>query len=279
MRVFVILKSNLSGVSKRLVGSFLFLCVLLAFARPITSAAEAELVNIRSVDRTIVVDLRYATSRNIARRPFYPTNMPALVRPHVAVRLAQAQAILRDRGYGLKIWDAYRPKSAHEQLWALSPNTDYVADPAVGGSLHTSGVAVDATLVDNKGRDVPMPTDFDDFTTAAMLNYTGGNAEVRRNLRVLQNAMARAGFYGLRTEWWHFVSKDWKEYATIPEVTIVAQPFTAKQPAPAAKPPVPVAIAVPAGGGALPSEDVRTTRNFPRPNAGSPEARRRSAGR
>ena len=251
MRVFVILKSNLSLVSKHFVRSFLVLWVLLAFARPSASAAETELVNIRSVDRTIVVDLRYATSRNIARRPFYPTNMPALVRPQVAARLAQAQAILRERGYGLKIWDAYRPKSAHEQLWALSPNTDYVADPAVGGSLHTSGVAVDATLVDNRGRDVLMPTDFDDFTMAAMLNYTGGNAEVRRNLHVLQNAMARAGFYGLRTEWWHFVSKDWKEYASIPEVTIVAPAFGAKPPAPTiAKQPAPVAIAVPAGGGA-----------------------------
>ena len=274
-------------MSKHLVHSLLLLWVLLAFARPSASAAEAELVNIRSVDRTIVVDLRYATSRNIARRPFYPTNMPALVRPHVAARLAQAQAILRERGYGLKIWDAYRPKSAHEQLWALSPNTDYVADPAVGGSLHTSGVAVDATLVDNRGRDVLMPTDFDDFTTAAMLNYTGGNAEVRRNLRVLQNAMARAGFYGLRTEWWHFVAKDWKEYASIPEVTIVAHTFgakqpapkIAKQPAPSAKPAAPVALALPAGGGAPSPDDVRTTQNFPRPNAGGPDARRRSAGR
>ncbi len=193
------------------------------------AAGEPELVSIRSVDKTIKVDLRYASTRNISGRPLYPPNMPALIRPEVARRLAQAQAILKERGYGLKIWDAYRPKSAHELLWQYSRNHDYVADPAAGGSLHTCGAAVDATLVDNKGRDVPMPTDFDDFTMAAMLAYTGDNAEVRRNLHRLQNAMARAGFYGMRNEWWHFVTRDWKNYGPIAEVKIVSRGQAAKE--------------------------------------------------
>lgn len=214
--------------SKRPARAFFTFGFLLGLTCTDLLAAEQALVNIHDVDRTIMLDLRYGTTRNIAHRPLYPANMPALVRPHVAQQLAKAQAILRERGYGLKIWDAWRPKSAHHELWSLSRNTDYVADPAVGGSLHTCGVAVDATLVDHLGRDVPMPTDFDDFTPAAMLNYTGDNAEVRRNLRRLQNAMARAGFYGLRTEWWHFVAKDWKDYPPIPEVTIVPQNLQAK---------------------------------------------------
>jgi hypothetical protein len=101
---------------------------------------------------------------------------------------------------------------------------DFLADPAAGGSLHTWGVAVDATLVDQDGRDVAMPTDFDDFTPAAWLRYAGPNPTIRQNLRRLQAAMAKAGFYGMRTEWWHFVTKDWKSYEAIPGITVVPAP-------------------------------------------------------
>ena len=177
----------------------------------VAQRAEAALVDVRSVDPTIAVELRYAGTRNIARRALYPENLPALVRPSVARKLAIAQGLLRERGYGLKIWDAYRPKAVHEQLWQLSPNHKYVADPRTGGSLHTRGVAVDATLVDDEGRDLVMPTDFDDFTPAATLYYRGSDPMIRRRLLTLQAAMARAGFYGLRTEWWHFVVKDWQK--------------------------------------------------------------------
>lgn len=191
------------------------------------AAAEPELVNIRSADPTIAVELRYAGTRNIAGRPLYPQNMPALVRPSVAAKLAAAQNYLRQRGYGLKIWDAYRPKNAHDQLWQYSRNNDYVADPSDGrGSLHTWGVAVDATLVDKDGAEMEMPTDFDSFTPAAMLYYNGNNPTVKRNVRRLQSAMAISGFYGMRTEWWHFVSKDWQLYRAIPEIVVVPQAVT-----------------------------------------------------
>ncbi len=182
---------------------------------------EPDLVDVRSVDPTIVVELRYAGTRNIAGRALYPENTPALVRPSVARKLAYAQGLLRERGYGIKIWDAYRPHSAHEQLWRLSPNNKYVADPKTGGSLHTWGVAVDATLVDAKGNDVAMPTDFDEFKPAATLYYAGPDQLVKRHLRMLQAALARAGFYGLRTEWWHFVVKDWKKYGKADRIELI----------------------------------------------------------
>lgn len=208
-------------------------CLLVVLTSGAAWAAEPELVNIRAVDPTILVELRYATPRNIARRPLYAPGMPALVRPEIAARLSKAQSYLQARGYGLKIWDAYRPKSAHAQLWQLSPNTDYVAKPQEGGSLHTWGVAVDATMVDAKGHEVKMPTDFDDFTPAAMLIYAGADTKVRRNLRMLQSAMARANFYGMRTEWWHFVAKDWKSYRAVDDITLRAPAAT---PAPALAP-------------------------------------------
>ncbi len=187
----------------------------LAFASlffAICSVPAAELINIKAVDPTIEVELRYATTRNVTGRALYPPNMPALLQPSVAAQLSVAQTYLKTRGFRLKIWDAYRPKAAHEQLWQFLPNTDFVANPMDGGSLHTWGVAVDATLLYANKHAVEMPTDFDEFTPAALLHYLGPNGGVRDHLHILQSAMARAGFYGMRTEWWHFVSKEWQKY-------------------------------------------------------------------
>lgn len=183
-----------------------------------------EFVDVRSFDKTILVDLRYATPNNVAHRPLYPPGTIGLVRSGVARRLAIAQEYLRKKGYGLKIWDAYRPQSAQEQLWRVTHNRSYVSDPKEGrGSMHIRGAAVDATLVDAEGRDVPMPTDFDSFTPAALLEYKGGNPVVRGNLKLLQKAMAHGGFYGLRTEWWHFTAPDWKRYPAVPDLRLAVQ--------------------------------------------------------
>lgn len=185
---------------------------------------DNEFVDIQSVDRTILVDLRYAGTNNVAHRPLYPPGTPALVRASVAQRLAIVQDYLRKKGYGLKIWDAYRPQSAQEKLWQTTHNRSFVADPKEGrGSMHIRGAAVDATLVDAEGRDVRMPTDFDSFTPAALMQYGGNDPAVRENLKLLQKAMAHGGFYGLRTEWWHFCAPDWKRFDPVPELKLVSQ--------------------------------------------------------
>lgn len=184
-------------------------------------ASESDFVNVQSVDRTIAIDLRYAGSNNVTRRPVYLPGTSAMVRASVAQRLAVAQKYLKAKGYGLKIWDAYRPAATQRQLWNATHNRSFVADPAGGiGSMHTRGVAVDATLVDSSGKEVAMPTDFDNFTPAAMIIYPGADPVVRSNLKLLQKAMAHAGFYGLRTEWWHFCAPDWKKYPQVPELKI-----------------------------------------------------------
>jgi D-alanyl-D-alanine dipeptidase len=200
--------------------------VLLVVANGLSAAeqpSQPELVEITKVDPTILIDLRYATERNLTHRALYPREMPALVRPDVAERLVAAQKFLRDHGFGLKIWDAYRPLRAQRLLWQLAPNGSYVADPKSSvGSMHTRGVAVDATLVDKSGHDVAMSTDFDSFTPAAMLVYKGNDPVVRSNLNMLQRAMARSGFYGLRTEWWHFAAEDWAKYPPITDAQVSA---------------------------------------------------------
>ena len=107
------------------------------------------------------------------------------------------------------------------QLWRAAPSDVYVADPeTANGSLHTWGVAVDATLVNSRNQPVMMPTDFDDFTPAAMLIYCGANRYIRSNLVLLQAAMGAAGFYGQRREWWHFIAPEWKNHVPDPDLKV-----------------------------------------------------------
>ena len=176
--------------------------------------ASGPFVDVRSVDPTITVELRYAGQNNFLGQPLYPLGTCALARPKVASALAVAQGVLRRYQYGLKIWDAYRPVAVQAKLWQASHNSDYVANPEIGvGSLHSWGIAVDATLVDSHGnRDVRMPTDFDEFTPAAMWPYMGSSFEIGGHVRLLNYAMHKAGFWGLRTEWWHFTIADWQKY-------------------------------------------------------------------
>jgi zinc D-Ala-D-Ala dipeptidase len=190
---------------------------LLALVAVTLSSLDANagglLVDIRSVDPTIIVELRYAGRNNLVGYPLYSQGTCALARPEVASGLTAAQAFLRRYQFGLKIWDAYRPVGVQEKLWHASHNSDYVANPENGvGSLHSWGVAIDVTLVDTWNRPVRMPSDFDDFTPAAMWLYAGPHADIRAHVHLLQIAMRNAGFWGLRTEWWHFTIADWQKY-------------------------------------------------------------------
>lgn len=195
------------------------LFVLIAAALPLLEAnAGGRFVDIRSVDPTIIVELRYAGRNNLVGYPLYPRGTSALARPEVVSGLAAAQAFLRRYQFGLKIWDAYRPVAVQEKLWQVLHNNDYVANPEIGvGSLHSWGVAVDATLVDAWNRPVRMPSDFDDFTPAAMWRYVGPHPDIRAHVHLLQIAMGNAGFWGLRTEWWHFTLANWQKH--LPEQT------------------------------------------------------------
>jgi zinc D-Ala-D-Ala dipeptidase len=199
----------------------LFVALLIAAQSLRAEERKLELLDIRSIDPSIVVELRYAGRNNFTGQALYPPGTRALVRPEVAQRLALAQRFLRQRAHGLKIWDAYRPRSVQAQLWRAVPENDYVADPETAiGSLHTWGLAVDATLVDSRGQPVMMPTDFDDFTPAAMLFYCGANRYIRSNLALLQAAMGTAGFCGQRNEWWHFIAPDWKKHVPDPNLKV-----------------------------------------------------------
>ena len=174
--------------------------------------ASGQLVEIKKYDRGIVVEERYATPRNCMGATVYPADFPCLTRPETAVRLHLVQQMLHNWGYRLKIWDAYRPQAAQNVLWKRWAKHGFVANPDEGpGSLHTWGLAVDATMVDLIGREVSMPSDFDVFTADASATYQGHDEKAAFHLHLLQAAMGAAGFEGLSTEWWHFVVKDWAE--------------------------------------------------------------------
>src|SRR5439155_13740283 len=79
--------------------------------------ASGLFVDVRSVDPTITVELRYAGRNNFLGHPLYPLGTRALARPEVALALAVAQAFLQRYQCGLKIWDAYRPAAVQAKLW------------------------------------------------------------------------------------------------------------------------------------------------------------------
>jgi D-alanyl-D-alanine dipeptidase len=188
---------------------------------------QIPLVDIRSLDPTIIVDLRYASPNNITGHPIYPPGTRALIRPEVAQRLVAAQRFLRQRDCSLKIWDAYRPREAQIELWKASPKNDFVANPGAGaGSLHSWGLAVDATLADRFGNSMSMPTEFDDFTPAAMWKYMGTNDLIRHHLLMLHYAMREGGFYGIRSEWWHFTAPDWQQLMPSEEARRAVEAFS-----------------------------------------------------
>src|SRR4029450_2839586 len=114
---------------------FIVSAVTAVTVKSLAAQTAIPLVDIKSVDPTIVIELRYAGANNLTRRPLYPPGTRALVRSEVARRLVTAQAFLRRYQYQLKIWDAYRPKSVQVQLWQAAHNNDYVADTQAGAAV------------------------------------------------------------------------------------------------------------------------------------------------
>ncbi|MBW4513117.1 MAG: M15 family metallopeptidase [Scytonematopsis contorta HA4267-MV1] len=174
---------------------------------------NAKLVDIQSVNKNIVVDIRYATSNNFLKRKVYP-EARCILRYRVAKKLAKVQEDLAKNQLGLKVYDCYRPLSVQKLMWQVKPDNRFVANPAQG-SRHNRGAAVDLTLVDSNGKELEMPSEFDSFTPASHRNYSGGNIQALHNRQLLENAMQKHGFIGLSTEWWHFDASGWKDFPSL----------------------------------------------------------------
>ena len=172
-----------------------------------------DLVELVKLDPTIKLDVRYATADNFLGTPVYTEARTFLQRP-AAEALLRAALDLKSRGYGLILFDGYRPWYVTKIFWDATPRDKrmFVADPAAG-SKHNRGCAVDLTLYDlATGKEVTMPSGYDEMTGRSYANYAGGTAEERAHRAVLRAAMVKQGFAVNPTEWWHFDYKDWKQY-------------------------------------------------------------------
>ncbi|MDV3426178.1 MAG: M15 family metallopeptidase [Bacillota bacterium] len=172
------------------------------------------LILIKDLDNTIVQDLRYATVNNFTKTKIYSSDVCAL-RFGSAVKLKNANSILKKLGYRIKVYDAYRPVSAQIKLWSIVPDERYVANPSKGGSDHSKGCAVDVTLVDNSNKELNMPTNFDDFTGKAGRSSKDWTGEQKKNVSILTDAMKKAGFISINSEWWHFYDSDKNSYKAL----------------------------------------------------------------
>ena len=174
---------------------------------------EPDLVELVKIDPSFRLDIRYATSNNFLGRPVYRQARAFLQRP-AAEALSRVNRRLNKEGFGLVIFDGYRPWSVTKVFWDSTPQDKriFVADPQQG-SRHNRGCAVDLSLFELKtGKEVQMPGDYDEMTDRSHINYKGGSDESRRLRDLLRAAMESEGFAVYEPEWWHYDYKDWKEY-------------------------------------------------------------------
>jgi D-alanyl-D-alanine dipeptidase len=177
---------------------------------------EPALVELVTLDPTIKLDVRYASARNFVGRPVYDQARVFLQRP-AAEALVRAHRALRAQGYGLLLFDGYRPWRVTKLFWDVTPpdKRAFVADPAQG-SRHNRGCAIDLTLYDlASGRELEMPSAYDEMSERAAADYAGGSVEARARREILREALAAEGFEMLSNEWWHFDYKDWRSYALL----------------------------------------------------------------
>ena len=164
------------------------------------------------------------------------------VRQDVYKRLMEAAKMLPD-GYKFKILDAWRPFALQKELYEkyaeeiikeyqlenCSENQrnavicKFVSDPVedrIIPPVHTTGGAIDLTIIDANGMELDMGSAFDEFSDRTFTNYYEKeiNSKIRDNRRMLYNIMIKAGFTNLPSEWWHYDYGDrfWAYYKKQP---------------------------------------------------------------
>ena len=172
-----------------------------------------DLVELTTLDPSIKLDIRYATTNDFLSTPMYQQARAFMQRP-AAEAVARANQELHKQGYGLLIHDAYRPWYVTKMFWEGTPEPDriFVADPSQG-SRHNRGCAVDLTMYElATGRAVEMVGVYDEMSPRSYPFYPGGTARQRWLRSVLRHAMEEQGFSVYETEWWHFDFYDWQSY-------------------------------------------------------------------
>lgn len=163
-----------------------------------------KMVELKKLIPNLEYDLRYGTSNNFMHQQLYNQSKATFLRYLPASSLYKIQKELQTKGYGLKVFDAYRPFRITKKMWDLIHDDRYVADPSKG-SGHNRGLAIDLTIIDLKtGRELEMGTGFDNFTDSAHHSFKSLPATVLANRQLLRTTMESFGFKALETEWWHY---------------------------------------------------------------------------
>lgn len=180
---------------------------------PLPVPADTDFVLIRDYIPHVRVELAYATDENFTGQIIYNFTQ-AYLRYGTLRKLEQAAEVLLSQGYGIVIWDAYRPVYAQQALWDICPDPNYVSPPGTGSQSHCRGCAVDITLYDlESGELLEMPTGFDNFTSLADRDYSDATPSAAANARLLEDILSQAGFSPYFGEWWHFTDTDIASYA------------------------------------------------------------------
>ncbi len=182
-----------------------------AYKETVKVNKENQLVEIKKAIPSVVLDIRYATKNNFMEQVMY-NQARAFARKPVVDQLKNIQAILKTKGMGLKIYDAYRPYAITVAFYQKASDKNFVANPAKG-SKHNRGCAIDLSLVDLKsGKELPMPTPYDSFSLAAAPDFLNLPPEVIKNRNFLIATMEANGFKVIANEWWHFDFNGWQNF-------------------------------------------------------------------
>lgn len=168
---------------------------------------DGRLVKIIDYIPDAVIDLRYATTNNFTGVVLYDDSEAYLCYGAVK-KLIEVQKELKEKGYRILIWDAYRTPEAQRKLWEVYPDPNFVADPRNGLTSHSRGGTVDISIVYEDGSPVEMPSEFDEFSAVADRDYSDVSEEARENALMFQEIMYKNGFRGYSGEWWDYTDID-----------------------------------------------------------------------
>lgn len=209
----------------------LFLAVLILFSFiQVANASQisydkSDFIQVYTVIDDAAYDIRYYSPNNFTGNKISGYNAPVAYMTKEGVKaLSIAAEDLRKQGYRLLIWDTYRPQKAVDNfvVWINNPNDEgdksfypdlKKSDLVKGGyiatkSSHTRGSTVDLTLIKKDGSFVDMGGAFDLFSEISHPDYKKLNKKQKNNRRILRDAMIKAGFDGIDSEWWHFTLKN-----------------------------------------------------------------------
>jgi zinc D-Ala-D-Ala dipeptidase len=185
-----------------------------------------QMMDIKNNIPDVVLDLRYAGTNNFMHKKLYPAITTTYLRRPASDSLKVIQQQLNQSGFGLKIFDAYRPYAVTEKMWEPVQDDRYAADPKKG-SGHNRGVAVDLTIINlTTKEELDMGTGFDNFSDTAHHTFNNLPEEILQNRLLLKTVMEQHGFKALDTEWWHYSLSNAKDFELL---NIPFDAFTIKE--------------------------------------------------